>query len=215
MQDTVWLSECPSTPSASSRGNAALEELHISLLFCGAAMTWKILIPLGSNFPLSWRVSAIITVVCGAWTNYGAGWKPRDEKAVQQSSKGLCWKCRGSNCPWPYFSWITQKFKFHCWNLLEILPFPRPWKVAISHPIWLLGRMSINTQARIPLSHRIISCPVRTGKLDVVHCPPHLQNVYNCSQKAKQLESKSFILYLLKCRHFGLPPRFSWAWQLP
>ena len=150
---------------------------------------------------------------CGVWSlDKLWGWletkRRKSSPAVQQGT--LCWKCHGSKCPWPYFSRIAQKFKFHCWKLLEILLFPRPWKVAISHPIWLLGKMSINTQPHIPLSHRIISYPVRTGKLDMVHCPPHLQNVYNCSQKAKQLESKSSILYCLKCRHFALPPWFSW-----
>lgn len=137
-------------------------------------MTWKILIPLGSNFPLSWRVSAIITVVCGAWTDYGAGCgKPRGEKAVQQSARDSVGNAMAPTVMTTYFSWITQKFKFHCWNCWNP-PFPRPWKVAISHPIWLLGRMSINTQHDLfhSQSHFL---PCKNRKLGVVHCPPHLK----------------------------------------
>lgn len=111
-------------PSAPADG---MWELHTHLLCDAVAMTRKTLIPLGSNFPLSWRVYTIITVVCGVWTDYVAGWKPRKKlksrPAVQQETP--CWKCHRP---------IVHNHISHRWprnlssavSLQKILPFPRP-----------------------------------------------------------------------------------------
>lgn len=143
-------------------------------------MTWTNLIPLGSNFPLSWRVSAIMTAVCGAWTDYVAGWKPRNKKAVQWSSKGLC----VGNATAPSIHSHTshrqpRNLSSSVRTARKSCLSPRPWRAKISHLTWLLGNMSIqSTYVHTFPFLIIITLPVRIKKKkkawrsSSLPCPP-------------------------------------------
>lgn len=138
--DTVWRSECSRTPHPRpcfQRRECRTVGAALSLLFNGVVMTWNILTPLGSNFPLSWWISAVITVVCGAWTDYEAGWKPRNWKAVQWSSKGLHVRNVTAAKVHNHISHTYPRNLSSSLSPQKMLPFPRPWKAAISHLTWL------------------------------------------------------------------------------
>lgn len=102
---------------------------------------------------------------CGVWSlDRLCGWletkKLKSSPAVQQETP--CWKCHRS---------IVHNHISHRWprnlisaiGLQKILSFPRPWKAAVSHLTWHLGRMPRYFHT-FPL-FRVSSRPLRIGSL--------------------------------------------------
>lgn len=97
------------------RGGAAMQELPTSWFFNGAVTTRGILIPLGIDFPLSWRAYTIITVVCATWPRLWGWLATKKLKSLLLAQRGtLCWECPGPKCLQTHFSQKAQEFNFHC-----------------------------------------------------------------------------------------------------
>lgn len=108
-------------------GRAVMPELHTSWLFSGAVMTWKILIPLGINFPLSWLVYTIITVVCATWPRLWGWLATKKLKSLLLAQQGtLCWECQGPKCLQTHFFTDISGISFSLLSIYKLLYFSRP-----------------------------------------------------------------------------------------